>query len=68
MVVGRLLSYWGQVTFQGRTVKLPGGKSSEIPLVCNVRNVHTEKDDEATIQEFIGLDSGNHLFLQYISI
>ena len=23
-MVGRLLSYWGPVTFQGRTVKLPG--------------------------------------------
>ena len=26
MVVGRLLSYWVSVTFQGRTVKLPGGR------------------------------------------
>ena len=30
MVVGRLLSYWVSVTFQGRTVKLREGKGSNI--------------------------------------
>ena len=40
MVVGRLLSYWGPVTFQGQTVKLLGGTQTidtdqpTQPIVC----------------------------------
>ena len=40
MVVGRLLSYWGPVTFQGRTVKLREGKKNLL-LEDHPRKMHT---------------------------